>query len=636
MFLFESITALLIIAGFAIQKHLSKQKRLLQWEKFQPDQFQLFAKRRYPKLAPKDASKIISRTVTTAGAICSDDLRTELRWNVLLDSIAESKIEATIELSFQPIEETNRHPWKKTAWIRWNLSTLPDKQELLSVSTEFYANNVGLDNFRLVLKDITKLIDEQINAYIFSLACFSPKPDSVKELSIRNTRDFRSIQQKHEGSVSIPPRNYFGVNEEKTQSIIYEICNEGGFLSDAISPRHKLRWVGDCKKSLSRENEIDVKIKFTHYGKPYDEFTEELAMSWQIWKDQDSISLECKWSGAFQQSTGDLVRHLVEKIDQQMHLAGGADSKHSWLQNARRTPASGANSKTKRYWPSMQEYNEAVQNALTCFSDEELRNCCVELNALGLPRVMSGAFANVYKLSDGKRTYAVRCFINELKDEEIRYERTGRFICADDLIYTVDLNYLKRGISVKGEWFPIIKMEWVEGVTLYDYVETHLGDSDKLKSLRNHFSVMMHALRDAGIAHADLQHGNIIIKNDDFILVDYDGMFVPELSGFQSNEKGHPNYQHPRREAKHFGPYVDNFSAWVIDTALLCITIDPLLWTRYSDCEAMMFRRRDFEESSSSSLIADLISHENPEIRSRAELLLKFLDLNPEQIPYLE
>src|ERR1700678_1048743 len=60
-------------------------------------------------------------------------------------------------------------------------------------------------------------------------------------------------------------------------------------------------------------------------------------------------------------------------------------------------------------------------------------------------------------------------------------------------------------------------------------------------------------LRDANFAHADLQHGNVLLVPGDaqnklgLKLIDYDGMWVPALADSHSGEVGHPNFQHPLR-----------------------------------------------------------------------------------------
>jgi thiamine kinase-like enzyme len=43
------------------------------------------------------------------------------------------------------------------------------------------------------------------------------------------------------------------------------------------------------------------------------------------------------------------------------------------------------------------------------------------------------------------------------------------------------------------------------------------------------------ALNRAGVAHGDLQHGNILVANGKPKLIDYDGMYVPALRAYPDN-----------------------------------------------------------------------------------------------------
>src|SRR5436305_8445438 len=112
------------------------------------------------------------------------------------------------------------------------------------------------------------------------------------------------------------------------------------------------------------------------------------------------------------------------------------------------------------------------------------------------------------------------------------------------------------------------------------------------------FAELVGELRAAGIAHGDLQHGNILVApGGDLRLTDYDGMYVPALSGLESNELGHRNYQHPGRRRSEFGPHLDDFSSWVIYASLTALSIDPVLWGRLDGGdECLLIRSRDLRD----------------------------------------
>lgn len=285
-------------------------------------------------------------------------------------------------------------------------------------------------------------------------------------------------------------------------------------------------------------------------------------------------------------------------------------------------------------WPTPQDYNEAVQNPAVCFFDTELKTGQPELNLLGLPVVASGAFASVYKFNCTGAARAVRFFLSPVKDREYRYQQLSDYICSDDLIYTVNFEYQQNGVKHASSELPLLKMEWVEGIALNTYIDQVLLEPGELEKLLHLFRVMTQALRDAGVAHGDLQHGNILVRDGEFVLVDYDGMFVPALRGHASNELGHPNYQHPARNASHFGAYLDAFAAWVIDTSLFALTVDPELWYRLKGGdECILLRRKDLLDPERSQTMHTLLSHPCEELRQRVRFLLSLRALPVEQLP---
>lgn len=248
-------------------------------------------------------------------------------------------------------------------------------------------------------------------------------------------------------------------------------------------------------------------------------------------------------------------------------------------------------------WPTPQDYREAIQNPQICFKDPELQSGLPELDKLGLPRPISGGFASVYKIKCGKTEWAVRCFTNNVKDQKVRYDAISLHLSSVNLPYIVPFEYLSEGIKINGNWFPVVKMQWVEGESLLHYIQRYLHNVEILKGLANKWLKMITELHMANIAHGDLQHGNILIHNDEIILIDYDGMYVPCLNGMKSNELGHRNYQHPGRNEEHFGPYIDNFSAWVILISIATVSVDASLWNSLGAGEGeecLLFRQKDF------------------------------------------
>lgn len=286
-------------------------------------------------------------------------------------------------------------------------------------------------------------------------------------------------------------------------------------------------------------------------------------------------------------------------------------------------------------WPSGQDYREAIQAPSIAFKDLELRQATVECDKMGLPRPRSGGFATVYKATYFK-TWAVRCFNRQVDDQQERYAAISGFLQQQKLPYMVDFTFLKEGIRVKGNWYPVLKMEWVSGDPLHVFIERNLANPNALLWLAQSWVTMVGELQQSGIAHGDLQHGNVLVVGNSLKLIDYDGMFVPSLKGKPSAEAGQPNYQLPIRGVNDFGPYLDNFSAWVILISIVATAHNPNLWAAFKGGdECLLFRRRDFEAPDQSSLFQALTKSRNSQIAALANLFRTFLSLTCATVPPL-
>jgi hypothetical protein len=288
-------------------------------------------------------------------------------------------------------------------------------------------------------------------------------------------------------------------------------------------------------------------------------------------------------------------------------------------------------------WPTPQDYNEAVQNPRLAFPDAELGSGQPELTPLGLPKAISGGFACVYKIQCSSRLWAARCFQTEITDQQERYEAIDRHLAKVGLPYMVRFGYQAEGVRVRGRGYPLLKMEWVRGVTLSSYVGSNLSSPATIGALAEKWVQMLKALQQAEVAHGDLQHGNVLVVGGELRLIDYDGMFVPELAGKFSNEVGHRNYQHPHRMNIDYGAYLDNFSGWVVYAALLALSDQPDLWRKYDGGdECLLFRRDDFDHPQGSAVFRDMLRSTNANVRALGDFLERLSSISVLDVPAVD
>ena len=288
-------------------------------------------------------------------------------------------------------------------------------------------------------------------------------------------------------------------------------------------------------------------------------------------------------------------------------------------------------------WPGITDFSEAVQNPHVCFRGTELESGLLAVNQRGMPLVFSGAFACVYSVEAAGRKFAVRCFTREVSDQQSRYNQLSEYLINVLPPSFVDFEYLEQGINLKGDWYPIVRMEWVEGESLSSFVNANLHDPDTLLRVAAQWrGGPCASLRGLRIAHNDLQHGNVMVQADGRIrLVDYDGMFLPQFRGERSPELGHKNYQHPQRTADDYDAYVDNFPSVVVYLSLLALADDPGLWSYFND-DNLIFTRDDYGDPANSELFSRLKRSSDETVAKLAESLEECCAMPVADVPDLE
>ncbi len=268
-------------------------------------------------------------------------------------------------------------------------------------------------------------------------------------------------------------------------------------------------------------------------------------------------------------------------------------------------------------WPLSQDFNEAVQNPTTAFGDADLKGGAVGVNPMGVPIPRSGNYADVYQITAANgQKWAVKCFTRPTSAGlDARYAAVSEHLHNANLPFTVGFNYLQQGIRVRGQWYPIVKMQWVDGYPINAFVRDNLNRSTILENMLSLWVRLCRRLRETGMAHCDIQHGNVLLVPAEgkgnslgLKLVDYDGMFVPALANQPSGEAGHPSFQHPERIATGaYSPDLDRFPHLVVATALRGLLVGgKALWDQFDTGDNLLFTEKDFKNPGQSKVFKAL------------------------------
>ncbi len=296
-------------------------------------------------------------------------------------------------------------------------------------------------------------------------------------------------------------------------------------------------------------------------------------------------------------------------------------------------------------WPNVTDYTDAIQNPKLCFRDQDLCGGEAEADRRGRKLVWSGNFASVYKVSCNGAVYAVRCFTRPVNNQQARYDHLHAFLQGSLPPAFVEFEFHPEGIMVRGEWYPIIKMDWVNGNALDKYVRNqinapvHLNAPGTLSRIVRRWKGVADSLQHnrVAIAHNDLQHGNIMVQDDGTIrLVDYDGVFLPQYQGERSPEIGHQNFQHPQRDAGNYNERIDNFPAFVIYLSLRALAAQPDLWQQFNNDDNLILKKSDYQDPANSDCFRALRNNPDDDVRNLAVKLEEYCALPVEQVPDLE
>ena len=261
--------------------------------------------------------------------------------------------------------------------------------------------------------------------------------------------------------------------------------------------------------------------------------------------------------------------------------------------------------------PTLPSIRTSIENSQSLVIDSFARKGLFRRDKRGRLVAYTGGFSVVYPFEYNNEVWAFRCWHADLGNLRGHFLTLSSALSKLNLPYFCSFTYVDEGIVVEGKKYPTTRMKWIDGKNLKEYICIHKNDKNKLKNLANNFVKMITTLHKYHISHGDLQHGNILIDdNDNLFLIDYDSVYVPELQGEADIIKGLKGYQHPKRGDNLLAnEKVDYFSELIIYLSILAIAEKSSLVEKYQveDSEQLLFSFEDFKDLENSQVYVDLM-----------------------------
>ena len=109
----------------------------------------------------------------------------------------------------------------------------------------------------------------------------------------------------------------------------------------------------------------------------------------------------------------------------------------------------------------------------------EMSNPSIRLWTFG-----AGQFAVAFKGKIKNKIYAVRCFQHATKKGLAKYEILSNYLKDKNIPWLSSFVFYDNEIIIEGKYFPVLLMDWVEGLDIHEFISENLNSNYWLYQLQ--------------------------------------------------------------------------------------------------------------------------------------------------------
>ena len=247
----------------------------------------------------------------------------------------------------------------------------------------------------------------------------------------------------------------------------------------------------------------------------------------------------------------------------------------------------------------VRDFNNTISSGIQCFST--LKHLAFVHDDYENVIYIKGTSSVVYKMEDKKtgKLYAAKIFVDGI-DRAEKYSIIKDELQGLNCPYLLPIQYFEDEFFIEDESsvsslgskivsYPVLLMEWVEGVSIGTYLQEAVDNYFMLEMVAYRFSQFAAWITLQPFTHGKIKANNIIVREDgSFVFIDYDCLYAPDM------EKA-------RKECNKKSS--DDFSLLAILISLKAISICPGLILENKCKDYILFDEKDFRDILNTKLI---------------------------------